>query len=107
MKIFFILVALLHLCDTSSGCNSELQRDWDFPGSDNQILFSPDAEHCQHLCTQQASCLFWAFIGPDCKADNSACLHFGPLQPQTVTAGTSHNLDQADKAEKLSQWVQQ
>ncbi|MED6261162.1 hypothetical protein ATANTOWER_001660 [Ataeniobius toweri] len=37
----------------------------------------------------------------------SACLHFGPLQPQTVTAGTSHYLDQADKAEKLSQWVQQ
>ncbi|KAK5619986.1 hypothetical protein CRENBAI_003802, partial [Crenichthys baileyi] len=37
----------------------------------------------------------------------SACLHFGPLQPQTVTAGTSHNLDQVDKAEKLSQCVQQ
>ncbi|KAK5618602.1 hypothetical protein CRENBAI_015666 [Crenichthys baileyi] len=70
MKIVFILVALLHLCDTSFGCNSELRRDWDFPGSDNQILFSPDAEHCQHLCTQEASCLFWAFIGPDCKADN-------------------------------------
>ncbi|XP_014905718.1 coagulation factor XI-like [Poecilia latipinna] len=70
MKTLFILVALLHFWDCSFGCNPGLLRDWDFPGSDNKILFSPDADHCQHLCTQEASCLFWAFIGPDCRVDN-------------------------------------
>uniref|UniRef100_A0A3Q2U5Q0 Coagulation factor XI-like n=1 Tax=Fundulus heteroclitus TaxID=8078 RepID=A0A3Q2U5Q0_FUNHE len=44
--------------------------DWDFPGSDVRVIFSPDAEHCQQLCTQESSCLFWAFIGPDSKNDN-------------------------------------
>uniref|UniRef100_A0A3Q2P247 Coagulation factor XI-like n=1 Tax=Fundulus heteroclitus TaxID=8078 RepID=A0A3Q2P247_FUNHE len=52
------------------GCNSALLRDWDFPGSDVRVIFSPDAEHCQQLCTQESSCLFWAFIGPDSKNDN-------------------------------------
>ncbi|XP_032425048.1 coagulation factor XI-like [Xiphophorus hellerii] len=70
MKTLFILVALLYFCAGSFGCDSGLWVDWDFPGSDFKSLFSPDAEHCQFLCTQEAPCLFWAFIRPDSKIDN-------------------------------------
>ncbi|XP_008419732.1 plasma kallikrein-like [Poecilia reticulata] len=70
MKTLFIFVALLYFCAGSFGCDPGLLLDWDFPGSDIKTLFSPDAEHCQHLCTQEASCLFWAFIGPYCMVDN-------------------------------------
>ncbi|XP_054911862.1 plasma kallikrein-like [Poeciliopsis prolifica] len=70
MRTLFISVALLCFCACSFGCDTRLQMDWDFPGSDVEILFSPDAEHCQFLCTQEASCQFWAFIGPDCRVDN-------------------------------------
>ncbi|XP_027893009.1 plasma kallikrein-like [Xiphophorus couchianus] len=70
MKTLFILVALLYFCAGGFGCDSGLRLNWDFPGSDIKILFSPDAEHCQFLCTQEAPCLFWAFIGPDCLVDS-------------------------------------
>ncbi|XP_043994635.1 coagulation factor XI-like [Gambusia affinis] len=70
MKTPFILVTLLCFCAGSFGCDSGLRLEWDFPGSDINILFSPDAQHCQFLCTQEATCLFWAFIGPDCLVDD-------------------------------------
>ncbi|KAK5619953.1 hypothetical protein CRENBAI_004441 [Crenichthys baileyi] len=37
----------------------------------------------------------------------SSCLLFGPIQPQTVTEGTSLDKDQADKAKELKKWVRQ
>uniref|UniRef100_A0A4W6D2X9 Apple domain-containing protein n=1 Tax=Lates calcarifer TaxID=8187 RepID=A0A4W6D2X9_LATCA len=46
------------------------QENLDFPGSDVAVLFSPDAEHCQYLCTQHPACLFFSFIRPDCTVDN-------------------------------------
>ncbi|PWA15267.1 hypothetical protein CCH79_00008396 [Gambusia affinis] len=70
MKTPFILVTLLCFCAGSFGCDSELRLEWDFPGSDINILFSPDAKHCQFLCTQEATCLFWTFIRPDCIVDD-------------------------------------
>uniref|UniRef100_A0A3P9Q3Q0 Plasma kallikrein-like n=1 Tax=Poecilia reticulata TaxID=8081 RepID=A0A3P9Q3Q0_POERE len=68
--LIFVLMLILGKIFFSSGCDPGLLLDWDFPGSDIKTLFSPDAEHCQHLCTQEASCLFWAFIGPYCMVDN-------------------------------------
>ncbi|XP_043994633.1 coagulation factor XI-like [Gambusia affinis] len=70
MKTLFILMALFYFWDCSFGCDTGFRLDWDFPGSDIKILFSPDAQHCQLLCTQEAACLFWAFIGPNCMVDN-------------------------------------
>ncbi|KAE8282192.1 Plasma kallikrein [Larimichthys crocea] len=46
-------------------CRRELLVNVDFPGQDITILFSPDAEHCQQLCTQHSSCRFFSFIRPD------------------------------------------
>uniref|UniRef100_A0A3B5KPF4 Apple domain-containing protein n=1 Tax=Xiphophorus couchianus TaxID=32473 RepID=A0A3B5KPF4_9TELE len=76
------------LCFYCRRCDSGLRLNWDFPGSDIKILFSPDAEHCQFLCTQEAPCLFWAFIGPDClcflKATSS-----GKPEKQNPKQGTT------------------
>uniref|UniRef100_A0A4W6FTF4 Apple domain-containing protein n=1 Tax=Lates calcarifer TaxID=8187 RepID=A0A4W6FTF4_LATCA len=43
-------------------CDHQRQENLDFPGSDVAVLFSPDAEHCQYLCTQHPACLFFSFI---------------------------------------------
>ncbi|MEQ2245841.1 hypothetical protein ILYODFUR_032036 [Ilyodon furcidens] len=37
----------------------------------------------------------------------SPYLHFDPLQPQTLTEGTSQYKDQVDKAKELKKWVRQ
>lgn len=42
----------------------------DFPGTDITFVYSPDVEHCQMLCTQHASCLFFTFIRADWTRDN-------------------------------------
>ncbi|XP_027141818.1 coagulation factor XI-like [Larimichthys crocea] len=67
MATLLTLVGLLFLCglSLSNGCRRELLVNVDFPGQDITILFSPDAEHCQQLCTQHSSCRFFSFIRPD------------------------------------------
>nr|XP_046233064.1 coagulation factor XI-like [Scatophagus argus] len=72
MATHFILVGLLCLCglSQSNDCKRELLVNVDFPGADIASLFSPDAEHCQQLCTQHSSCLFFSFLRHDWAGDN-------------------------------------
>uniref|UniRef100_A0A3P9Q320 Plasma kallikrein-like n=1 Tax=Poecilia reticulata TaxID=8081 RepID=A0A3P9Q320_POERE len=37
----------------------------DFPGSDVVDMYSPSVEHCQELCTQHPSCLFFSYNRPE------------------------------------------
>lgn len=45
-----------------SVCNEELLENVDFQGTDIAELQSPDVDHCQHLCTQHPTCLFFTFL---------------------------------------------
>uniref|UniRef100_A0A671U220 Apple domain-containing protein n=1 Tax=Sparus aurata TaxID=8175 RepID=A0A671U220_SPAAU len=67
MGTHFIIVGLLFICGLSLGleCRRELLVNMNFPGADMKSLSSPDAEHCQYLCTQHPTCLFFSFTGPD------------------------------------------
>uniref|UniRef100_A0A665TCX0 Plasma kallikrein-like n=1 Tax=Echeneis naucrates TaxID=173247 RepID=A0A665TCX0_ECHNA len=49
---------------------TEILENTDFPGSDITFLYSPDVEHCQQLCTQHPSCLFFTYIRADWTRDN-------------------------------------
>ncbi|KAL7382547.1 hypothetical protein ABVT39_024220 [Epinephelus coioides] len=72
METHWILVGLLSICSLSFGqdCNQQLLENTDFPGTDITSVYSPDVEHCQLLCTQHASCLFFTFIRADWTRDN-------------------------------------
>ncbi|XP_047200199.1 coagulation factor XI-like, partial [Hippoglossus stenolepis] len=66
------LLALLSFCSLcfSQECAQELIENVDFPGSDITFLYSPDARHCQQLCTEHPSCLFFTFVRHDWTRDN-------------------------------------
>ncbi|XP_056254533.1 plasma kallikrein-like isoform X2 [Seriola aureovittata] len=72
MQTHWILVGLLSLCSLSFSqeCSRGLQENMDFPGTDITFLYSPDVEHCQQLCTQHPSCLFFTYIRADWTKDN-------------------------------------
>ncbi|XP_028249195.1 coagulation factor XI-like [Parambassis ranga] len=78
MVTHWILLAFFSLCRLSFGqdkspyseCNPTLQENIDFAGTDIMFMYSPDVEHCQQLCTQHPSCLFFTFIRPDWTQDN-------------------------------------
>ncbi|KAK7896218.1 hypothetical protein WMY93_021543 [Mugilogobius chulae] len=71
MKSLLVLVSVLCLYRPSSGqeCRSELYENVDFPGADILIVFSPDATHCQQLCTQYSQCQFFTFLRADWTRD--------------------------------------
>lgn len=46
-----------------------LQSNMDFPGSDVSQVYASDAKHCQHLCTDHPSCMFFTFVRPDWTQD--------------------------------------
>lgn len=54
----------------SSACNPNILLNMDFPGNDITFLYSPDVNHCQLLCTQHPSCLFFSFIHADWTHDD-------------------------------------
>ncbi|XP_028288865.1 coagulation factor XI-like [Parambassis ranga] len=66
-----ILMCLLGFCGLTfgQGCNRDLLNNWDFPGNDITALQSPDARHCQYLCTQYPSCQFFTFVRPNSVVD--------------------------------------
>ncbi|XP_073319557.1 coagulation factor XI-like [Pagrus major] len=72
MGIYLILVGLLSICSLSlsQDCNPGHVVNVDFPGTDITSVYSPDADHCQQLCTQHPSCLFFTFIRGDWTRDN-------------------------------------
>ncbi|KAM7372949.1 hypothetical protein PAMP_007837 [Pampus punctatissimus] len=72
MGTHLILVTLLSLCSLSFSqeCRKELLENVDLPGTNITVLYSPDVKHCQQLCTQHPSCLFFTFIRPDWTEDN-------------------------------------
>ncbi|XP_033980594.1 coagulation factor XI-like isoform X2 [Trematomus bernacchii] len=86
METHLILVGLLSLCSLSLSqvCNTQLLENVDFPGMDIKFEYSPDADHCQQLCTQHPSCLFFTFIRPDWTKDLS---HFYYCYLKTTTSG--------------------
>ncbi|XP_019946465.2 coagulation factor XI-like [Paralichthys olivaceus] len=67
-----ILLGLLSICSFcfSQECGQELFVNVDFPGTDITFLYSPDVKHCQQLCTEHPSCLFFTFIRQDWTRDN-------------------------------------
>ncbi|MEQ2312666.1 hypothetical protein AMECASPLE_033570, partial [Ameca splendens] len=72
MLNYCILVGLLLASSFyfSKACTDGLLENVDFPGSDITVLYSPTVEHCQKLCTEHPSCLFFTFIRPDWTRDN-------------------------------------
>ncbi|XP_060948416.1 coagulation factor XI-like isoform X2 [Limanda limanda] len=72
MGTCWILLGLLSICSLcfSQECAQELIENVDFPGSDITFLYSPDARHCQQLCTEHPSCLFFTFVRQDWTRDN-------------------------------------
>ncbi|XP_020788402.2 coagulation factor XI-like [Boleophthalmus pectinirostris] len=72
MRRFFVFVSLLCLCGHSSSqeCHQELLENVDFPGTDIEFVYSPDVNHCQQMCTQHPSCLFFTFLRADWTRDN-------------------------------------
>ncbi|XP_029299176.1 coagulation factor XI-like [Cottoperca gobio] len=72
METYLNVVVLLSLCSLSLGqdCSTHLLEDVDFPGSDIKFFYSPDTDHCQQLCTQHPSCLFFTFLRADWTRDN-------------------------------------
>ncbi|KAM4631106.1 coagulation factor XI-like isoform 1-T2 [Polymixia lowei] len=80
MGAYLVLVGLVYLCEISFSqgntnltntpeCVRELHENVDFPGTDLTYVYSPDADHCQLLCTQHPSCLFFTFIRHDWTRD--------------------------------------
>ncbi|XP_068603531.1 coagulation factor XI-like [Brachionichthys hirsutus] len=69
---YLILMGLLSISSFSfgQGCIPELLENVDFPGTDIATLYSPDAQHCQMLCTQHHRCLFFTFIRADWIKDD-------------------------------------
>ncbi|XP_059206201.1 coagulation factor XI-like [Centropristis striata] len=72
MGTHLVLVVLLSICSLSFSqeCNRQLQENVDFPGTDIKFVYAADVEHCQQLCTQHPSCLFFTFVRPDWTRDN-------------------------------------
>ncbi|KAK2830164.1 hypothetical protein Q5P01_018095 [Channa striata] len=72
MRSHLVLVGLFSLCSLSfsQDCTPEVLENVDFPGADITFLFSPDVRHCQLLCTQHPSCLFFTFLRADWTRDN-------------------------------------
>lgn len=72
MRTLLILLLLLCLCTHSSSqeCRQELLENVDFPGTDITFVYSPDVQHCQQMCTQHPSCLFFTFLRADWTIDN-------------------------------------
>uniref|UniRef100_A0A667WRZ7 Apple domain-containing protein n=1 Tax=Myripristis murdjan TaxID=586833 RepID=A0A667WRZ7_9TELE len=65
-----LLFSLCVSLSISAECVRELLENVDFPGTDLTQLYSPDVNHCQLLCTQHPSCLFFTFIRADWTRDN-------------------------------------
>ncbi|XP_017276580.1 coagulation factor XI [Kryptolebias marmoratus] len=72
MVAFLVAAGLLSLSSFAftDECRPGFLENMDFPGADLTFLFSPSAEHCQKLCTQHPSCLFFTFLRPDWTRDN-------------------------------------
>ncbi|KAF3707637.1 Coagulation factor XI [Channa argus] len=72
MSSHLVLVVLFSLCSLSfsQDCTPEVLENVDFPGGDISFLYSPDVTHCQLLCTQDPSCLFFTFVRADWTQDN-------------------------------------
>ncbi|KAG7245144.1 hypothetical protein INR49_023710, partial [Caranx melampygus] len=74
MPAYLILVGLLFFCrlplSQCQACRPNLLENVNFPGEDITSLYSPDAEHCQKLCTQYPKCFFFTFYRADWTRDN-------------------------------------
>ncbi|XP_056270810.1 plasma kallikrein-like [Pseudoliparis swirei] len=72
METHLILGVLLSICSLSFSqeCDQLPHENIDFAGTDIKFVFSPDANHCQQLCTQHPACLFFTFVREDWTKDN-------------------------------------
>ncbi|XP_068432146.1 coagulation factor XI-like [Clinocottus analis] len=73
METLWILGVLLSICSLSFSqeCDQQLKENIDFPGTDIKFVYSPDANHCQQLCTQHHACLYFTFVRADWTQDDS------------------------------------
>uniref|UniRef100_A0A3Q2D1Y0 Apple domain-containing protein n=1 Tax=Cyprinodon variegatus TaxID=28743 RepID=A0A3Q2D1Y0_CYPVA len=74
-KVKKLANAVLPCFPTKESYRDGLLENIDFPGSDITFLYSPSVEHCQRLCTEHHSCLFFTFIRPDWTRDNRYKCH--------------------------------
>ncbi|KAG7244161.1 hypothetical protein INR49_004234 [Caranx melampygus] len=68
MQTKLILVGLLSFYSftlSETACQPALLPNVDFPGEDIGFKLSPDAAHCQKLCTQDAKCDFFTYTRDD------------------------------------------
>ncbi|XP_065326905.1 coagulation factor XI-like [Pelmatolapia mariae] len=68
--LIFVGLLSLHSSSLSQACNPNILENMDFPGNDITFLYSPDVNHCQLLCTQHPSCLFFSFVRADWTHDD-------------------------------------
>ncbi|KAG7244159.1 hypothetical protein INR49_004232, partial [Caranx melampygus] len=76
MQTKLILAGLLSFYSftlSETACQPALLPNIDFPGADVGFKLSPDAAHCQKLCTQDAQCDFFTYIHDDFP---DASLHY-------------------------------
>ncbi|XP_043994632.1 coagulation factor XI-like isoform X2 [Gambusia affinis] len=70
LRVFLLLLVCL---SSSQGCIQGFLQNVDFLGSDVVDTYSPSMEHCQELCTQHPSCLFFTFNRPDKSSGRFRC----------------------------------
>ncbi|XP_037120705.1 plasma kallikrein-like [Syngnathus acus] len=68
--LFILSILSITSLSLSQECPPQLLENIDFPGTDIKFEYSPDVQHCQHLCTQHPSCLFFTFVRADWTVDD-------------------------------------
>uniref|UniRef100_A0A3B3TJZ9 Plasma kallikrein-like n=2 Tax=Poecilia TaxID=8080 RepID=A0A3B3TJZ9_9TELE len=89
---YFILMCFILIFETTLSCIQGFLLNVDFPGSDVVDLYSPSVEHCQELCTQHPSCLFFSYNRPEnfrCYLKSSSSGH---PQSQVLLLGVTSAL---------------
>lgn len=107
-RMRIVLLFFCFLC-ISQACRPRLKENVDFAGSNIQSLYSPDAKHCQHLCTQHPACQHFTFVRTDSSNENSHFLcylksgHQSKKNREGVTSGHSLKACSPDLAPCLPQ----
>nr|XP_002709380.1 plasma kallikrein [Oryctolagus cuniculus] len=67
----------------SCGCLTQLYKNAFFRGGDVTSMYSPNAQHCQMMCTFHPRCLFFSFL--PASSTNDAQKRFGCFLKDSVT----------------------
>ncbi|CAN2388656.1 Plasma kallikrein [Pristimantis euphronides] len=71
MTFYYTVTSLFLLIDLAYGdCVTELEHDVLLQGGDLGIVFAPDAEYCQMVCTFSPRCLMFSYLTASWPNDN-------------------------------------